>query len=576
MSTVNDLFCFCCYYHMSQPHGLYDNQTSQVVILDECLKNTDAQSSVLIRYASWAERLILISGAPSLLSHTMDLYPLLHILDAKIGNKEAFVERYFGTGPVTTCGTRRFAIREQELHQYFFKTIGLRRSKCDVLGTAGPTGTVLPPKRRQPIVLLLSSRKLRQPSRRESLELKQMKQMEGKCFAKKSRIDEDERRSQMKVLSQMVMQMKKRCCADYVREILSNGSGKLLLYAYHRQMLDSLESMLEETVGIDSYVRIDANTPDDQKSDLVTQFSEDVKCLVALLSFTALSGETLRGAEAIVFAELAWAPGIILQCEDRAHLGQKKGSLLIQYLLLDECEWDTRCYERLEEKQQFVNKSLDNPLPLWQEKLRLEVDDRQTPSSCHTKVTKHPKRSKSPSLSPSPSTSHQRHSKSSNCSVESYQVVELLHLGLNLKINQCYTKEALERKCKGDQRKLTRLHFFMEEGKKLQKVSGCETRAHVVQPAKRQKQLAPPAEWVKSFLEETEEKRSIESDVAKFKPLQWPWEKHTYPHQAFASGTSLLNYWSDQSLQFKSHFSIHGHSSCILYNIQILFPCTLQ
>lgn len=502
---------------MSQPHGLYDNQTSQVVILDECLKNTDSQSSVLIRCASWAERLILISGAPSLLSHTMDLYPLLHILDAKIGNKEAFVERYFGTGPVTTCGTRRFAIREQELHQYFFKTIGLRRSKCDVLGTAGPTGTVLPPKRRQPIVLLLSSRKLRQPSRRESLELKQMKQMEGKCFAKKSRIDEDERRSQMKVLSQMVMQMKKRCCADYVREILSNGSGKLLLYAYHRQMLDSLESMLEETVGIDSYVRIDANTPDDQKSDLVTQFSEDVKCLVALLSFTALSGETLRGAEAIVFAELAWAPGIILQCEDRAHLGQKKGSLLIQYLLLDECEWDTRCYERLEEKQQCVNKSLDNPLPLWQEELRLEVDDRQTPSSCHTK---HPKRPKSPSLSPSPPTSHQRHSKSSNCSVESYQVVELLHLGLNLKINQCYTKEVLERKCKGDQRKLTRLHFFMEEGKKLQKVSGCETRAHVVQPAKRQKQLAPPAEWVKSFLEDTEEKRSIESDVAKYKPLQ--------------------------------------------------------
>ena len=499
------------YYHKSQPQWIF-NQTSQVVICDECLK-ADAQSSVLIRYASWAERLILISGAPRLLSHTMDLYPLLHILDAKIGNKEAFVERYFGA-PVTTCG-RQFAIREQELHQYVFKTIGLRRSKCDILGISAATGTVLPPKRRQPIVLLRQSSRKSQQSRRESLELKQMKQMEGKCFAKKSRIDEDERRSQMKVLSQMVMQMKKRCCADYVREIISNGSGKLLLYAYHRQMLDSLESMLEETVGIDSYVRIGANTPDDQKSDLVTQFS-DVKCRVALLSFTALSGlETLRGAEAIVFAELAWAPGIILQCEDRADLGQKKGSLLIQYLLLDECEWDTRCYERLEEKLECVNKSLDNPLPLWQEKLRLEVEDRHTPSSCHTK---HPKRSKSPSLSPSPPTSHQRHSKSSNCSVESYQVVELLHLGLNLKINQCYTKEALERKCKGDQRKLTRLHFFMEEGKKLQKVSGCETRAHVVQPAKRQKQLAPPAEWVKSLLEDTEEKRSIESDVAKYKP----------------------------------------------------------
>ena len=455
----------------------------QVVIADECLLKTDARSSVLIQIASFAQRLILISGAPSLLSHTMDLYPLLHMLDAKIGNKEAFVERYFGA---VTCG--RFAIREQELHQYVFKTIGLRRSKCEVKD-------VLPQKRRQPIVLLSS-------------QTPELKQMEARCFAKKRVDDEDERRSQMKVLSQMVMQSKRRCCADYVREIIGNGSGKFLLYAYHRQMLDSLESLLQETVGIAGYVRIEANTPDDQKGDLVTRFSEDVKCLVALLSFTALSGQTLTGAEAVVFAELAWAPGIILQCEDRAHLGQKNGSLLIQYLLLDECQWDTRCYERMEEKQQCVNKSLDNPVPLWQEKLGVEVEDCHTPSSCHSEDPK------SPSLPPSlPPTSHQRCSKSSNsdpptCSIRSveYQVVELLHLGLNLKINQCYTKEALERKCKGDQRKLTRLHFFMEEGKKLQRV-GCKTRAHVVQPAKRQKKSTQG--WTESLVDENEEKSVI-------------------------------------------------------------------
>lgn len=45
-------------------------------------------------------------------------------------------------------------------------------------------------------------------------------------------------------------------------------------------------------------------------------YCQDLQCHVALLSITALAeGQTLTSAEAIIFAELVWTPGIILQCE---------------------------------------------------------------------------------------------------------------------------------------------------------------------------------------------------------------------------------------------------------------------
>ena len=77
---------------------------------------------------------------------------------------------------------------------------------------------------------------------------------------------------------------------------------------------------------------------------------------------------------------------------------------------------------------------------------------------------------------------------------ELYQVVEHLHLGLNLKLQQCYTKDSLEKKCKGNEQKLRKLHYFMKEAKKLQPVSaafnpggGVGASAQMVHPPKRQK-----------------------------------------------------------------------------------------
>ena len=72
-------------------------------------------------------------------------------------------------------------------------------------------------------------------------------------------------------------------------------------------------------------VRIDGKTSQERRPEIVRQFQEDPTIRVAVLSLTACGvGLTLTAASHVIFAELYWVPGIMMQAEDRAHrIGQK-------------------------------------------------------------------------------------------------------------------------------------------------------------------------------------------------------------------------------------------------------------
>jgi SWI/SNF-related matrix-associated actin-dependent regulator of chromatin subfamily A-like protein 1 len=118
-----------------------------------------------------------------------------------------------------------------------------------------------------------------------------------------------------------------------------------LLFAHHYDVLDALEDFIVKKQV--SYIRIDGRIDNKKRHEAVKKFQSDPNCTVALLSLTASSqGITLTAASIVVFAEMNWTPGIMVQAEDRAHrIGQSQSVLV--YYIYGESTLDKLIYPRL-------------------------------------------------------------------------------------------------------------------------------------------------------------------------------------------------------------------------------------
>jgi len=92
------------------------------------------------------------------------------------------------------------------------------------------------------------------------------------------------------------------------------------------------------------YIRIDGKTNPNQRYNKCRQFQNNPLCRVAVLSLTAANvGLTLHSASIVIFVELFWNPGHLLQAEDRVHRIGQKNTVQINYLLakgtLDDKIW---------------------------------------------------------------------------------------------------------------------------------------------------------------------------------------------------------------------------------------------
>lgn len=108
-------------------------------------------------------------------------------------------------------------------------------------------------------------------------------------------------------------------------------------------MIDSIhEFLLKKKVGC---IRIDGKTAAASRQALVTDFQEKDAIKAAVLSIRAGGvGLTLTAASTVIFAELSWTPGDLIQAEDRAHRIGQVSSVNIYYLLandtVDDIIWD--------------------------------------------------------------------------------------------------------------------------------------------------------------------------------------------------------------------------------------------
>lgn len=111
----------------------------------------------------------------------------------------------------------------------------------------------------------------------------------------------------------------------------SNGR-KFLVFAHHIGMLDAIADELGR-LGV-PYMRIDGDTSTKDREANVIKFQKEERCRAAVLSLTCAStGLTLTSGSLVIFAELYWNPGTLIQAEDRVHrLGQTAKFVELRYL----------------------------------------------------------------------------------------------------------------------------------------------------------------------------------------------------------------------------------------------------
>ncbi|XP_006349876.1 SWI/SNF-related matrix-associated actin-dependent regulator of chromatin subfamily A-like protein 1 isoform X2 [Solanum tuberosum] len=311
---LDGVFNIVSYDTVSKLQDLLMASTFKVVIADEShfLKNAQAKrTSASLPLLQKAQYVILLSGTPAL-SRPIELFKQLEALHPTVyKNVHEYGNRYCKGG---IFGVYQGASNHEELHSLIKATVMIRRLKKDVLSE-------LPQKRRQQVFLNLGEKEMRQVNAL----FRELEVIKGK---RKSAQSEEEANSlkfaEKSLISKIYTasaEAKIPAVLDYLGTMVE-ANCKFLIFAHHQSMIDSIhEYLLKKKVGC---IRIDGSTPSALRQDLVTDFQEKETIKAAVLSIRAGGvGLTLTAASTVIFAELSWTPGDLIQAEDRAHrIGQ--------------------------------------------------------------------------------------------------------------------------------------------------------------------------------------------------------------------------------------------------------------
>lgn len=317
----------------------------RMVICDEAhyLKSPSSQRSQALRpILQAARRCALLTGTPAL-AKASELYALLQSLLPGLlpDSHMKFCQRY--------CNEKKIYVGRRQVTQWEGSRLGdelhaildmimVRRFKADVLQQ-------LPAKRRQRVVL-------------EKLSNDQgvLKELKEKMRDFQSHEDGSAPQGSAPELFRLTGLAKMAAVAEYV-QYLVEAECRFLLFAHHQAVMDTMQQTLEKMkVG---FIRIDGKTSSHRREELVNDFRSKKNLQVALLSITACGqGLNLQVCSTVVFAELHWTPGVLLQAEDRAHRMGQKESVNVHYLIAKDT-LDESMYNMLERKQHDVGVMLD-------------------------------------------------------------------------------------------------------------------------------------------------------------------------------------------------------------------------
>lgn len=319
----------------------------RVIILDEshAIKADDSKrSKTIVPIIQCASRVILLSGTPAL-SRPIELYNQIRCVNPEIfKNRIDYGRRYCNLRKVKNWWDYSGSSNERELNILLEKHVMIRRTKSEIL-------TQLPRKLRRQVILTLSSDALSEYKRNDQAAHNLLEGERNLSLDSIADFPDHVIDSSLSKISagQAAMQLwrktsslKLKAVCDYIGDLVGKSVEKMLVFAHHKDIMDGLaEYFLTKNL---KYLRIDGSTATSKRQDICDAFQNDPNVKIALLSITAAStGLTLTAATIVIFAELFWIPGILLQAEDRAHRIGQHSCVNVHYLLAkgtyDDCIW---------------------------------------------------------------------------------------------------------------------------------------------------------------------------------------------------------------------------------------------
>ena len=322
-----------------------------ILIADEShyVKNRKAKrTKAMIPIAKSIQRTIFLTGTPAT-NRPIELFAQLHMLQPNLVKYYTHYAKRYCNGHMDNFGYNDRGVScSDELNWMLKKAFMIRRLKRDVL-------TDLPPKTRHTVYLEISEKEL------EDIQngFVRWKELNKLIYEQKDGSEEQgkmqfERKALITDMFRQTAAAKVDAISRWMKDAIASGEP-LLFFGYHMLTLDFVENVCK---GLVDYIRIDGSTPAEKRQQYVKDF-QDGKAKVAVLSIMAAgTGLTLTAASTVVFGELYWVPGVMIQAEDRVHRLTQTSPVTI-YHLLGKKTLDQHIYPMLVKKLKTLDALMD-------------------------------------------------------------------------------------------------------------------------------------------------------------------------------------------------------------------------
>ncbi|KAL9652440.1 hypothetical protein ABK040_000013 [Willaertia magna] len=345
------------------------------VICDEShyLKSTGTKrSAALTPFLQKVKRLILITGTPAL-SRPVEIFPQLNLLLDPLYRftYSSFIYRYCDAKETQYSIDQRGSSNTLELNYLLSRTVMIRRRKDAVL-------TELPSKIRQQVLLNVKPKDLKAIKFSSDTMKRAVEKMKASLSKEEFNQKTYEKNAEYFKMFQMTGKAKLPAVKEYISDLIENDNLKFLVFAYHKDVMDSIEECVGKQLASlhkikinkkdkrpykplegKYFIRIDGDTDSKKRQTLVETFGKEESCRVAILSIKAAGvGYTMTACSTVLFAELYWTPSDLLQAEDRCHRIGQRNAVNVKYLL-GKGTFDEYLWPLLQKKLEVVGTTLD-------------------------------------------------------------------------------------------------------------------------------------------------------------------------------------------------------------------------